>query len=255
MDLKARALVAVLATLMLMTTIAGCIEPDPDLEEVRSSESEMVLRAAPGTHLVVRGVNGAIHVSGWDGDDISVRVGKVSYSGASSLDRVEVRVTEAPGLVLLEERRDGGARGVALSMNIKVPWDVVVEEVSTMSGAIHLQGLSSDMTVSTQNGAIDLVDLRGVVEATTHNGAVAARVSSLDGDMTLSSGNGAITVHLEPSMDADLTATAGNGWVSVHDLPVKTSYESNKRLDGQLGRGGHLIRCEAGNGVVELFPL
>jgi len=255
MELKTSPVVLVLTVLLLSTTLAGCLEPDPDMDEVRVQEYHRTLQTTSQTSLVVRGINGGINVVGWDGDNISLTSTKVSYGGPSQLDRVEVSVTEGPDRILVEERHHGRVRDVSVTLTLHVPRDLALQEVSTTNGDITLEGLSSVMTVSTYNGEIRLDNVRGSVEASTSNGGLKAVVSSLDGDMTLSSGNGGISVHLEPSMDADLTATTGNGWVSIHDLPLKTSYESIKRLDGRLGRGGHLIRCETSNGAVDLFPL
>lgn len=255
MDSKDRLVLAIVAIILVTVSFAGCVQEELTVGETHNQEFYQEFEPTADTELIVKGINAAIEVTSWDGDNIRFHYQETSRGDKADLDLVEVIIIEEGDTIIIEERHKGKVSDVSVLFQFHVPPYLSVPSVTSKNGAISISGLRSDMEVKTMNGAISLDDVRGSVVASTSNGGIGTRVLSLEGDIRLSSGNGALRVHIANELDAELSVVTGNGLVNVEGLDLITTHTTTKRLEGTLNEGGHLIWCETGNGAIDLVGI
>lgn len=255
MDRRDRLCIAIVAIILVTVSFAGCVQEEWTVGETHNQEFDKEFEPTVDTELIVKGINAAIEVTSWDGDNIRFHYLETSRGDKADLDLVDVLITEQDDTIIIEERHKGKVTDVSVLFQLKVPPYLSVPSVTSKNGAISISGLRSDMEVKTMNGAISLDDVRGTVVASTSNGGIGSRVLSLEGDIRLSSGNGALRVHIALELDAELSVVTANGQVNVEGLDLSTTQSTTKRLEGTLNEGGHLIWCETGNGAIDLVGI
>jgi len=254
-DRKDRLFIAIVAIILVTVTFAGCVQEEQTGGKNHYQELYQEFEPTVDTELIVKGINAAIEVTAWDGDNIKFHSLETSRGDKADLDLVDVIITEEGDTIIIEERHKDSVTDVSVLFQLHVPPYLSVPSVTSKNGAISISGLRSDMEVKTMNGAISLDDVRGSVVASTSNGGIGTRVLSLEGDIRLSSGNGALRVHIALELDAELSVVTGNGQVNVEGLELSTTHTTTKRLEGTLNAGGHLILCETGNGAIDLVGI
>ena len=142
---------------------------------------------------------------------------------------------------------------VSVDFQVLVPRGVNVG-VTTVNGAVTVEGATAAVEASTVNGEVEAVSSGGPVTASTVNGNVTARMGRFDGDQDLdfTTVNGSVVAEFTGDLDADVELSTVNG--SFHtDYPVTVSGRLDPRhLKARIGRGGRRIRLTTVNGSVEL---
>jgi DUF4097 and DUF4098 domain-containing protein YvlB len=142
---------------------------------------------------------------------------------------------------------------VSVQFRIAVPRGVKVG-VSTVNGAVGVEGATSEVEASSVNGEVEATSSGGPVTASTVNGSVTARMGRFDNDedLNFSTVNGSVVVEFTGDLDADIELSTVNG--SFHtDYPVTLNGRLDPRhLRAKLGRGGRRIRLSTVNGNVEI---
>lgn len=148
--------------------------------------------------------------------------------------------------------------------------------VSTGDGAIDVRDLEGQVELSTGDGRIDATEMQAGLRAKTNDGqvnvdgrftrlelrsgdgSVTATVregSRMEGDWSLSSNDGSITLRLPAAFPAELDARTGDGEVTL-DIPVKVSGSlSRSRIQGTIQEGGPRLELRTGDGAIHLQKL
>lgn len=148
--------------------------------------------------------------------------------------------------------------------------------VSTGDGAIDVRDLEGEVELSTGDGRIDATGIQAALRAKTNDGqvnvdgrfnrlelrsgdgSVTATVregSRMEGDWSLSSNDGTITLRLPAAFPAELDARTGDGEVTL-DIPVKVSGSlSRSRIQGTIQEGGPRLELRTGDGAIHLERL
>jgi hypothetical protein len=268
MSINSRALLVV-TVVLLSVAFAGCLDSDDWVTEDFDGEYD----AADGTVLTVDNLNGKVEITGWNGDKVVLHAVKRSNRGQDALDDVEIKVTESTGEIIIETEYDSTDHRASVNMEIKVPANVLVDDVKTSNGAIDLEGTTGNTTLKTSNGAISVRNVEGFVKASSSNGAITIKdttgvwdvetsngeidveVAGIDGVTEISSSNGKVTVHIDESIDADLDISSSNGNVDIHDLTIDDMSATDQHVTGKLGAGGVSLEISTSNGDVDVYKL
>jgi hypothetical protein len=149
--------------------------------------------------------------------------------------------------------RNNRNNDVSVQFRVSVPRGVKVG-VSTVNGAISVEGATSVVEASTVNGEVEATSSGGPVNASTVNGSVTARMGRFDNDedLNFSTVNGTVIAEFSGDLDADVELSTVNGRFQT-DYPVTINGRLDPRhLRARLGRGGRRIRLSTVNGNVEL---
>jgi hypothetical protein len=142
---------------------------------------------------------------------------------------------------------------VSVQFRVAVPRGVKVG-VSTVNGAVSVEGATSEVEATTVNGEVDATSSGGPVNASTVNGSVTARMGRFDNDedLNFSTVNGTVIAEFNGDLDADVELSTVNGRFQT-DYPVTINGRLDPRhLRARLGRGGRRIKLSTVNGNVEL---
>jgi DUF4097 and DUF4098 domain-containing protein YvlB len=211
----------------------------------------------------LRNINGSVHITGWDRND--VKVDAVKYAASKQrLDEAKIHVdagstsveirTEYPdhNLTFNDDDRDNPA---GVDYTLTVPRSANLDEIKLINGELAISGVSGEVRASSVNGRVNATDLAGRVKLSTVNGRLAAQFASVPtaSSMRLSSVNGGIELTLPPDARAEVEASTVSGGIS-NDFGlrnIKHRYVGHS-LHGELGGGGTTIRLSNVNGRIEI---
>lgn len=225
-------------------------------------------RISSGHWIRIRNLSGDIDVTSSNSDRVEVTATKRWRRSDPQSVRIEVRKI-GPGdddvliCAIWNDRTNCDERGyeshnvrnndVSVQFRVAVPRGVKIG-VSTVNGAVGVEGATSEVEASSVNGEVEATSSGGPVNASTVNGSVTARMGRFDNDQDLdfSTVNGNVIVEFAGDLDADVELSTVNG--SFHtDFPVTVNGRLDPRhLRARLGRGGPRIRLSTVNGSVEL---
>lgn len=225
-------------------------------------------RVPAGHWIRVRNLSGDIDVTSSNSDRVEVTATKRWRRSDPQSVRIEVRKFGANDddvviCAIWNDRTDCDEHGyeshnvrnndVSVQFRVAIPRGVKVG-VSTVNGAIGVEGATSEVEASTVNGEVEATSAGGPVNASTVNGSVTARMGRFDSDedLNFSTVNGSVVVEFTGDLDADVELSTVNGGFHT-DYPVTVNGRLDPRhLRAKLGRGGRRIRLSTVNGNVEL---
>lgn len=147
--------------------------------------------------------------------------------------------------------------------------------LQTGDGSIRLTRVEGRVKAHTGDGSIRISDATGLVDADTGDGSIdlAGRLeglslrtgdgsirvdvkdgSSLSGDWSITTGDGAIDLRVPPSLNAELEATTGDGHVNATGIAGSSTDRDGTRraLRARLGAGGPMLRVRSGDGSIAI---
>lgn len=216
--------------------------------------------------LTLDNVNGEIRIVTWD--ENSVRVDAVKRARSQDhLDAVKIEINASRELVEVKTKHPksrGGWFGrnrqnsARVDYRISVPLDAIVGKVSSVNGAVHVEGVSGGVDASTVNGRLYASKVSGNIRLSVVNGGITADVLNLEenGSVVISAVNGIISLRLPADANAEVTAKTVNGGISTEfPVSVKKHFPLGRSLDGRIGNGGTDVKLNTVNGQIRLNKL
>jgi hypothetical protein len=251
---------AVSAMLLISTAAQGS-----DLKGSYTEEFHKTYPLSAQGRVEIENLNGAVHISGWDRDEVKVDAVKTAWS-KERLDeaRIEIRAdqndisirTEYPGHDhSFNVGNDGEHSNPAnVEYTITVPRQARLDQIKLINGRLDVQNVSGEVRASCVNGRLQAHNLQGPVRLETVNGELDATVEQLpSSEVKLSSVNGSLRLTLPSDARAELKANTVAGNISDDfGLPVARHEFVGHSLHGQLGGGGTLVRLSNVNGQIEI---
>ncbi|MDH4209883.1 MAG: DUF4097 family beta strand repeat-containing protein [candidate division WOR-3 bacterium] len=243
----------------------------------KTEEFRETYEVPSGTKLQVHNANGDIKISQWGEDYVEVYAKKKTSHGEEELAKVDIEVVVDDMMKVRTKYLEKDAR-VSVKYDIKVPKDVVVQEIKTSNGEIEIKGTNGDTRLMTSNGEIYVTDVNGtvsvqtsngeieikrttaVLEANTSNGEVSVEIYNMPEDGTnISSSNGSIQVYISDELNAGLRAATSIGKVHIKDVELQSRFTATSQtssvLVGEIGEGGRSINVSTSNGEIRFHRL
>jgi DUF4097 and DUF4098 domain-containing protein YvlB len=208
--------------------------------------------------LSLENVNGYVHITTWDRNEVKVE-GEKSASSQERLDDLDVHMDTDGDHVRIRTEfghgrkwRDEDAR---IDFDITVPRGIRLDEVSLVNGQMSIKDVEGDVHASTVNGGLSATGLAGDVDLSTVNGALAVSFGRLDASASihLHTVNGTVDVSIPRKAGARLSASTVNG--AIHsDLGLTVSKMDfvGRSMKGTIGDGGASIDVDAVNGAIHI---
>jgi hypothetical protein len=218
---------------------------------------------AAGGRIELDNINGAVHITAWDRNE--VKVDAVKYAGTKArLDEAKIEVDAGSDYVSIRTRYpdhdhlnifDGGRNDPAeVEYTLSVPRGARLDEIKLINGPLDIHGVTAEVRASCINGKLLAEGLQGRVELKTINGRMEAHFERLaDSPVELTSVNGSLELILPSDAKAELEASTVSG--SIDDdfgLHVRHHRFVGHDLRGELGGGGTHIRLSNVNGQIEI---
>jgi DUF4097 and DUF4098 domain-containing protein YvlB len=212
----------------------------------------------------IANINGDVHISAWDRNEVKVDAVKRAYS-PQRLSEVTIEVTNTNDSVDIKtkypdrnqtfENRSRENSSASVEYTLTVPRGVRLDGAELVNGSLDVQGIQGDVHASLVNGEVKAAGLGGEVKLSTVNGSLEANVSRLDDakGVTLNSVNGSIVLIVPAGANAQVKASTIHGAITNDfGLTVEDGQYVGHNLSGQIGSGGPRIRLNNVNGSISI---
>ena len=255
----------VFLSIILIGGFSGCV--GPEVTETFNG----VYPVDALTILSVSNINGAIEITGWNGNTVSVSAVKRSTSGDTGLRNTNISVTHTGNHLEIETKHTGQQMiQSSVDYTIKIPYNTTIESLTTTNGAIEVSHVKGNLTATSTNGAIIIENVNGVVSVTTSNGhievqnvtgignlrssnaAVTAEIKSIQDNVDIETSNGAITIYVNPNLNATFEMTTSNAKIQLHEISLNVTLMEDTHVIGTLGTDGHKLNIRTSNAQIDI---
>jgi DUF4097 and DUF4098 domain-containing protein YvlB len=227
-----------------------------------TEEFHQTYALAAGGRIELDNINGAVHITGWDRND--VKVDAVKYAGTKErLDEAKIQVDAGKDYVSIRTKyrdrdltfndhdRDNPA---SVEYTLTVPRSARLDEIKLINGSLNIEGVGGEVRASCINGRLTARGLGGRVQLSTINNRVDAEFERLgDSPIELSSVNGGVLLTLPSDSKAELEASTVMGGISNDfGLRVRDHRYVGHDLHGELAGGGTRVKLSNVNGRIEI---
>ena len=219
---------------------------------------------SPTGRVSIANINGDVHVSAWDRNEVKVDAVKRAYS-SQRLSDVTIDVTNTADSVTIKtkypernqnfENRNRENSSASVEYTVTIPRGARLDGAELVNGSLDIDGVQGDVHASLVNGEVKAGGLGGEVKLSTVNGSVEANVARLDAarGVTLSSVNGSIVLIVPSGASADVKASTIHGAITNDfGLVVDDGQYVGHNLSGQIGSGGPRVRLNNVNGSIAI---
>jgi len=217
---------------------------------------------APNGRVELDNINGAVHISSWDQNE--VKVDAVKYADTKErLDDARIEVDSGSDYVSIRTKyhdhdlnfRWGSHNNPAsVEYTLTVPRSVRLDEIKLINGSLDVNGVRGEVRASCINGKLEAHNLAGRAELSTINGRLDARFDELPGSpVNLNSVNGSVELTIPSDAKAEIAASTVSGGIE-NDFGLHVNHHRyvGHDLRGELGSGGPRIKLENVNGRIEI---
>jgi DUF4097 and DUF4098 domain-containing protein YvlB len=217
---------------------------------------------AAGGRVELDNINGAVHITAWDRDE--VKVDGVKYAGTQErMDEAKIEVEADKDRVSIRTKyrehdqtfnnwdRNNPA---SVEYTLTVPRAARLDEIKLINGSLDLTGMTGEVRASCINGRIRANGLQGRVELSIINGPTEAQFERLaDSPLELSSINGSVELTIPSDAKAQIEASTVHGGIdNEFGLKVHNHQWVGHDMRGNLGGGGTRITLRNVNGPIQV---
>jgi DUF4097 and DUF4098 domain-containing protein YvlB len=248
---KERCLILLAAGLVFSLAAAQARASDRQTEEFHQT-----YELSSNGQVSLDNVNGDVHITGWDQNEVKVDAIKTVWSG-TPLSDVRIEVDSHPGSIHIETKVPHHWMGNShwrVDYTLMVPQHATIDKAGLVNGALEIENMAGDVDASSVNGRIRAQSLSGGVALSAVNGPIEVSFDrpGVSHSISLKTVNGSISLTLPPDANAALSVRTLNGGITC-DFPVKINagYVGHS-LDATLGKGGGEIELKTVNGSIAI---
>jgi hypothetical protein len=207
-------------------------------------------------------INGAVHISTWDRNE--VKVDAVKYANSKErLDDAHIDIDSGKDYLSIRTKyRDhdltfnwGSHNNPAgVEYTLTVPREARLDEIKLINGSLDITGSAGEVHASCINGKLEAHNLSGRADLSTVNGHLDARFDQLaSSSVELHSVNGSVELTIPSDSKAEIEASTVSGGIE-NDFGLHVNHHNfvGHDLRGELGSGGPRIKLENVNGRIEI---
>jgi DUF4097 and DUF4098 domain-containing protein YvlB len=227
-----------------------------------TEEFHQTYTLTPDGRVELDNINGAVHISAWERNEVKVDAVK-SADSKEHLDDARIEVDSSTGRLSIRTKyRDHDLTFSWGSHNnppnveytLTVPRTVRLDEIKLINGSLDVTGVSGEVHASCINGRLDAHNLSGRADLSTINGHLDAKFDQLSGSsVELKSVNGSVALTIPSDSKAEIEASTVSGGID-NDFGLHVNHHRfvGHDLRGELGNGGPRIKLEDVNGRIEI---
>jgi len=229
-----------------------------------TEEFHQTYALAPDGRVELDNINGDVHISSWDRNEVKVEAVKYAIS-KERLDEAQIEVDSGKNYVSIRTRYPdhdstfnfgfGSHNNPAgVEYTLTVPRSVRLDEIKLINGELDVAGVAGEVHALCINGKLEAHNLAGRSELSTINGRLDAEFDQLPSSwVELKSVNGAVDLTIPSDSKAEIEASTVSGGID-NDFGLHVNHHRfvGHDLRGELGSGGPRIKLENVNGHVEI---
>jgi hypothetical protein len=227
-----------------------------------TEEFHQTYTLAAGGRVELDNINGAVHISTWDQNQVKVdavksadsqeRMGDARIEVDASSDRVSIRTKYRDH----DNTFNWGSHNnpPSVEYTVTVPRTARLDEIKLINGSLDITGATGEVHASCINGKLEAHNLSGRAELSTINGRLDARFDQLpQSSVALKSVNGSVELTIPSDSKAEIEASTVSGGIeNDFGLRVNNHRYVGHELRGELGGGGPHIKLEDVNGRIQI---
>lgn len=238
----------VVAALVLLEGCGGNDNPIspsgvvPNTNFVASESFTFNLDGAGRRRISLAGINGGIVVNGGPaGSGVSLTGEREVRSNSledarAQLSQLQVEVQDVGAEIFVRTRQPQNSEGRNYVVNYRLQLPASIE-----------------LDIANLNGSLDVIGMVGGVSASLLNGRTEANVGvPAGGQVSLTTTNGEIVLHLPLSTSAAFSAQVVNGTITLTDLVLQNEVRTARSLQGTLGAGNGTVTLRTTNGAIRV---
>jgi len=227
-----------------------------------TEEFHQTYSLAPDGRVELDNINGAVHISTWDQNE--VKVDAVKYADSKErLEQARIDIDSGKDHLSIRTRYpdhdltfNWGSHNnpASVEYTLTVPRGVRLDEIKLINGALDVTGVTGEVHASCINGRLEAHNLSGRADLSTINGHLDAKFDELSGSsIKLSSVNGSLEVTIPSDSKEEIEASTVSGGIE-NDFGLHVNHHSfvGHDLRGELGSGGPRIKLSNVNGRIEI---
>ena len=207
-------------------------------------------------------INGAVHISTWDQDE--VKVDAVKYADSKErLEQAHIEIDSGKDHLSVRTKYpdheltfNWGSHNnpASVEYTLTVPRTARLDEIKLINGSLDVTGVTGEVHASCINGRLEAHNLSGRADLSTINGHLDAKFDQLRGSsLELKSVNGSLELTIPSDSKAEIEASTVSGRID-NDFGLHVNHHSfvGHDLRGELGNGGPRIKLSNVNGGIEI---
>jgi DUF4097 and DUF4098 domain-containing protein YvlB len=226
-----RAIYSALGATIAFLSLAGCDDMNFDIGDRYKEDFHYNFALQPGGKLDLENFNGSVDIAGWDKNEVEVNGTKYARS-KDLLDSIKIETSNSPDAVRFKTSHPVGHGNMGAKYTIRVPRKVVLNDIRSSNGAIHVEDIDGTSRLHTSNGGVRLSRVKGDIDIETSNGTI--ELEGVNGNATLRTSNGKIKGDIKGGA---LEANTSNGGITL------------ALADGS---GNGPVRMHSSNGSIDL---
>jgi len=247
------------ASLALLLNVA--LARGADNDAVVTEEFHHTYPLTANGRIELGNINGAVHISAWDQNEVKVDAVKRAES-QEHLKDAEIRVeARADSISIYTHYREQGEgwhgnhyRSTEVEYTLTVPRTARLDEIKLINGGLDVTGVTGEVRASCINGKLTARGLVGRAKLATINGPLEASFDRLPtAAVELSSINGPLDLTMPSDAKASIEATTVHGGID-NDFGLHTNNHRfvGHDMRGELGGGGAEVRLDNVNGPIHV---
>lgn len=224
-----------------------------EIEDAVLTNSQTLAFPANG-RVEIDNQRGSVEIETWDREQAQVRVYKRG-GDAAAMNAVTANVA-VQGDRLVISTDYSNQNDVDVVYRIMLPRTATLSRVSSVSGEIHVTGITGDVSLGTVSGDIQFSGGGGALSFQTVSGDLSI---SLDGSsppksFTSSSVSGDVNLQIPDGVDGDLTFSSVSGDLNANgsiDINL-TEAPGHKSATARIGNGGPAYKIRSVSGDVNI---
>lgn len=240
--------------------LASIMARAADREKV-TEEFHHTYPLSAGGSVALDNINGPVHISSWDQNEVKVDAIKTAYSQERLKDaQIEVEATSNRISIKTkypdheEREHDWHDNPASVEYTLTVPRNVRLDKIRLINGSLDISDISGDVEASCINGTLTAKNLTGQMELSSINGRTDATLNPPSkGSVELSAVNGPLNLTLPSDANARIEAKTVTGKIDNNfGLHVNNRQYVGHDLSGELGSGGAHIELRNVNGPIDI---
>ena len=205
----------------------------------------------------VSNINGAVHVTAWDRNEVKVDAVKTGRDN-QALKEAQIVVEASPNAVEIKTKYPENCHDchpAAVEYTLSVPRQAVLDHIDAVNGSVSIEGVTGSVKANSVNGAVAVRGAAADADLGTVNGRIDADYDRIVGKrVSLHTVNGVITLNVPQNFGARLKASTVHGGINSNfDLPVRhAGFGPGSSLESTIGDGSVEIHLSTVNGGINL---
>jgi DUF4097 and DUF4098 domain-containing protein YvlB len=245
-------ILGVMAALLLNAALAHASD------NVVTEEFHHTYNLAANGRVELDNINGAVHISAWDRNEVKVDAIKRARS-EERLKEAQIEVKANDNSVSIathypERNWNDGDNPASVEYTLMVPRNAKLDEIKLINGALDVNGVLGEVYASCINGKLTANGLTNRARLQTINGTLNADFEKMPKeDIELQSVNGTVRLVLPSDAKASLEATTVHGAIT-NDFGLHTNDHRfvGHDMHGDLAGGGVHIKLNNVNGRIDI---